>query len=573
MLFVICLVFLSTMSWACAESTDRVDSLAAGRLESSPAALRHAKIGRLWLLSLSGANARYRVSIPEDASLQIAFGVRAPDRRPLSAHFSVVLERDGHVVAGTERSISRAGAPWREMRLDLAELAGWSGDLVLRARSSRPDADLVWAVPRLIRNLRDDRPNIVLLSLDTLSARHVGAYGYDRNTTPFLDELSRRAVLFRWPVASSTWTLPSHASMFTGLHPGRHGASSGKSRLADELDLLSEKLWRAGYNTASISGGGFVDPTFGFAQGFDYAHAWDQGARQDQFEHSLDLVERWLGRPRDGPYLLFLHTYQVHQPFTPPEKYRGGLVRHPDMAESWALTDIDAETGELPKGVAAEHVSDLYDAEIRYTDDLLRRLVELLAASGEPTCLVVTSDHGEQFAEHDGWGHGGMVYDEVTHVPLVIDCPGYEPRTVEMPVSLVDIAPTLAELAGVPEMGAQLDGISLVPALSGAPLDVGRAVWVDSYLGPNGPPRIVAARTRDHKLIHNLESGAWELYDLSDDPAEQRNRFSEDHPVVAQLQPYVERLSALRSTPAGSSEPTEVDPELAETLRALGYLE
>lgn len=310
----------------------------------------------------------------------------------------------------------------------------------------------------------------ILISIDALRADHLGVYGYPKPTSPFVDELARRATVFDHAFAQVPSTLPSHMSMFTGLYPAEHGVFPPSAVLAPEIRTLPELLFHAGFRTAGHTEGGYVQGGYGFSRGFG---EWSDTPYADDAD-----VERTFGRGaaflksvRPGErFFLFLHTYTVHDPYWPPERYRrmfwpgppppgAGEPTGPHFA---AVNNGLAEVS--PQAV--EYYQALYDASIRYLDDRLRQLFADLEASGlaADTTVLLTSDHGEEFLEHGKLVHT-QIYPECLRIPLIVVHPAQrEGLRIGRIAQTIDFAPTLYDLAGVaPPQG--LSGKSLAPLL------------------------------------------------------------------------------------------------------------
>ncbi len=310
----------------------------------------------------------------------------------------------------------------------------------------------------------------ILISIDALRADHLGLYGYPRPTSPFLDELAARSTVFDHAFAQVPSTLPSHMSMFTGLYPAEHGVFPPSSVLAPEIRTLPEVLLHAGFRTAGHTEGGYVQGGYGFARGFG---EWSDTPYDDDTN-----VERTFGRGvaflksvRPGErFFLFLHSYVVHDPYWPPEKYRkmfwpgppppgAGEPSGPHFA---AVNNGLAEAS--PEAVA--YFKALYDASIRYVDDRLRQLFADLEASGlaADTTVILTADHGEEFLEHGKLVHT-QIYPECLHIPLIVVHPAQRAGLrIGRLAQTIDFAPTIYDLAGVtPPPG--LSGASLKPLL------------------------------------------------------------------------------------------------------------
>ena len=213
---------------------------------------------------------------------------------------------------------------WIDLRASLGPVAGKSGSIVLESRSpanaTTEIAEGVWTSPAWIRGTRGAQPNLVLISIDTLRADHVGRYGYERDTTPSLDAMTSEGVLFKNASSAASWTLPSHASLLTGLHPSRHGAIRPDTPLLPSLETLADWLARLGYETAGFVGGIYVSATRGFDQGFDrYVDPGFFTLRPHvRFDVQVAQAKEWMSARIDRPFFVFLHTYQVRIPYQPP---------------------------------------------------------------------------------------------------------------------------------------------------------------------------------------------------------------------------------------------------------------
>jgi arylsulfatase A-like enzyme len=311
----------------------------------------------------------------------------------------------------------------------------------------------------------------ILISIDALRADHLGAYGYPRPTSPFLDELASRSTLFERAYAQVPSTLPSHISMFTGLYPAEHGVYPPSSVLAAEIRTLPEVLLQAGFRTSGHSEGGYVQGGYGFDRGFG---EWTDSAYTSDTD-----VERTFGRGVDflnsvrpgERFFLFLHTYSVHDPYSPPARYRELFWSGPPPAGAgepdgphFAAINAGREKT-TPEAVA--YFEALYDGSIRYLDDVLRGFFAELEKSGlaRETTVIFTSDHGEEFLEHGRLAHT-QIYPEGLHIPLIVAHPGQSRGArVGRLVQTVDFAPTIYDLSGVAPP-PQLSGVSLVPLLA-----------------------------------------------------------------------------------------------------------
>jgi len=404
---------------------------------------------------------------------------------------------DGAVTQATPLPAGDDATAWIDRTLALGALSGRRLRFTFTSESGGQNADVVAiGAPLLrLRRARDARWNVVLVSLDTVRADHLSAHGYPRPTTPHLDALARESAWFRCASSTSSYTLPAHASLMTAQLPTRHGAHSerpGSNRIrAERSDLLALSLRDAGWLNAAFTGGVYLRPGFGFAQGFDRYDSLDlalppetnrgraepragdaafnaraRGGRP--WSHALD----WLRAHDDAPFLLFLHTYLVHEYVAAP----GHEARFLGSCESGlARGDLrfirDRTLKEKPSSADLQRYVDAYDAALHEADARVGELLATLRETGleERTIVIVTSDHGEEFLDHGGVNHGRTLHEEMVRVPLMIRVPGMAAREIAAPVSLVDVVPTLFELLSLPARHEQ-DGRSLLPLMRGEAL-------------------------------------------------------------------------------------------------------
>ena len=386
----------------------------------------------------------------------------------------------------------------------------------------------------------DRPPNVLLVSIDTLRTDRLGCYGYTRDTTPALDCFAHeRTVRFAHAVAEAPWTLPSHVTMLTGLHPLTHGVRRPDQAPSDEVALLAERL-RGSHYSFAVTDGGWISETWGFARGFDSFHARDQ-----EIERAVEQVVEYVRHRRDkGPWFGFLHTYDVHCPYDPPPAYAGRFASADaepiEVAGRCGNPDFNAL--QLTSG-QARYLSDRYDEDVRRVDDALAVLFAALDALDlwRDTVVIVTSDHGEEFLEHGQIGHERTLSPEVLSIPLLIAAPGVAPGVAEEVVGLADLVPTVLELIGR-ERPDRLDGRSLVPLLHGEP-DTARTGWVLSELG-----------WQVERLVRTTSVGREEI-----------------EPIATVVDPN-ELLKLRAEMLASGYKPRSVDPtRQAAELRALGY--
>ncbi len=352
---------------------------------------------------------------------------------------------------------------------------------------------------------------IILISLDTLSAEHLGLYGYHRDTSPFLDRLSERAVVFDNAIVQLPGTLPSHMSIFTGLYPSEHDVFPVDSVLSEEIPTFPELLKAGGYRTAGHTENGYVSGRYGFSRGFD---EWDDERFPLWYGGDTFLVRglRFLeSLAPDERFFLFLHTYAVHDPYNPPKDCQAGFWQGapPEAAPPPSSETLLAHNQGLitVSPEIADYFRALYDEEIRCLDGFLERFFADLDGLGilKDSLVIITADHGEEFLEHGKLGHD-QIYNENLHVPLIMVFPGQEHgvRVGEV-VESIDIMPTILEFAGIvaPE---HISGRSLAPlAMGGESLLDGKA-YSRSFRASGHEERSLYER-QDGELFHLLSLG------------------------------------------------------------------
>lgn len=481
---------------------------------------------------------------------------------------------------------------WQTHSLDLDSFAGSTVEVSLDKshsgeRSGAEYYDFVatdlafWAQPILRSPSPGSRqlPNIVLISVDTLRADHLGFMGYSRDTSPVFDRAAAEGVVFRSCFSPASWTLPAHHSILSGMWPQRHGAvlfAPGNRLLGAMRNTSAAGIFRdAGYATAAFTDGGHVAGQYGFAEGFELY-------RESPRRSVVTVVEsarQWVAEHGENPFFLFVHTYEPHTPYE---------------------DDYFVQAESLEAATEAVQKVARYDGDIRKADEYLGKLWEDLRRLSEtrPTWVVLTSDHGEEFGDREGGDttscpadHGHTLYDELLHVPLVFEGLGVGGTVIDTPVRSVDILPTLLDYAGLP-IPEGVDGRSLRFLMEGG-TEPPRPVLAEALA--RGPDR-AAVRTPEFKYIRRLSHGKYarlekscwkgtpdeELYDLASDPKEHRNlaldarRTADTRLQMETARGLFETLVSGRSLPP----PLEVDPSVADTsqetmdrLRALGYIE
>lgn len=412
-------------------------------------------------------------------------------------------------------------------------------------------------------------PDVVVIIVDTLRADRLGLHGHDRPTDPALVELARDGIWYQAAQAPAPWTTPSMAGALTGRHPARLGFRSRPLRLPPQSVLISEILQDAGWSTHGIVSNLIAGSTVGFDQGFD---TFDEGdARGEQHVSSRSLTDKALARLGQAgrrPMLLWVHYFDPHLSFMDHDEVSWAAPGAVGRARSGMTAPELKEITEDLSDPERDHLTTLYDEEIRHTLDHIARLIEGLEASGryDDALVVFFADHGEAFAERTEtpWiGHGIALWQELLHVPLVVKLPGNTRggTVVEQPVGLLDLAPTVAAATGVP-WPAPLDGLSLLSDLPARAL-ISETRHPDAWLR--------SAFDGRHKLVSDMLTGQAELFDLARDPLEASDLRHEQPELHQRLLEALDTFDAQLSDPTTAGEITFSEGD-AEMLRALGYI-
>lgn len=394
-------------------------------------------------------------------------------------------------------------------------------------------------------------PNVVVFTIDTLRADHLGCYGYKGIRTPNIDRLAGESVFFERAYTAVPVTLPSHSAMFTGTYPplsGMHDFSANV--LSSQQPTLASVLKQNGYATGAVVASAVLDSRFGLNQGFDfYYDHFDfsrlQESNLDEMERPGNLVAdetlKWLADNYQKKFFLWMHLYDPHYPYRPPAPFD------------------------------KEYASEPYDGEIAFADSQMGRIIEFLKAKGlySNTLIVLAGDHGEGLGEHGEKTHGFFIYNSTLHVPFMIHLPAGSARRVPTPVSLADLMPTvLAALNIAPPTRVQ--GQSLLPEMAGASSLGDRPLYSETFL-----PRLhfnwSELRGAQNASYHFIDAPRPELYDLRSDPGEQKNLFAEKKAVSEEMRAKLNALVRAYSASQELAQKTGLDPALMERLKSLGY--
>lgn len=569
------------------------------------------------------------IEVPDQPFLEFSISVRPPAEPPRGVvRFAVHLDAGGEETPVFQEDVRvRSGTAWRARRINLA---AWSGERVRLRFVAEPgdpgrfpgDCRVAWGNPTIATSgFRADgsRPSIVVLLVDTLRRDYLGLYGFHGSISPNLDWLARESAVIDNAYSQAPWTKPSVASLFTSMYPDVHGLDNHEGlfgrRAADALTTgvlpsqavtMAEAFRDAGYRTAAFVANPWLDPHYGFDQGFDLYRI------EPKMESILGGARKWIrGEASAGrPFFLYLHFMDVHGPYDAPEEDFEAMMpsqsldvfERPPLAALTSLppylrtipwfSNEDLETGGGARAASGfgglvdfrlQHSRTLrarYAANVRDFDRRIAPFLNELRSSewNERTIVVLTSDHGEELLEHGGWDHGFTLYDDQIRVPLLIRLPRAKgARRLSSPMNLIDLMPTLLAMAGV-KAPPGAEGRDLSPRLL-AGVEVGSD---DSH---NGPPSfttismatkhregVYAVRTERYKLILDSESGVASLFDLATDPGEYRDLSSTDEARVRGLERLLSRHLADARTRALSPELTSIPDALQKRLESLGYL-
>ena len=520
----------------------------------------------------AGTDWRLRLEAAADGDAEATVVELGPEQLTGPIEMELPTRRTGQRARVSLAAFSNlsSNAPPAGLTLDLPEVVSQDEQLADLLAAREREATSRLPAP-------GDGPNILVYMIDTLRADHLGAYGYERATSPNIDALAADGTLFLNAIAQSPWTKPSVASVLTGLNPQIHGVNGRKDALSLEATTLAELLWDAGYYTGAIYTNGNLSH-MGLGQGYkDYEHLRERMTRSIHVlsDELNEQAFRWLDRrDKAKPFFLYLHATDPHSPYTPPDGYleRLGLeVVDPDAGLSEKVREL--KRGEVDEQQLADLVA-LYDAEIRFNDEQFGRLIAELKRQGlyDSTLILVVSDHGEEFFDHGWWQHGKTLYQEQLGVPLIVRFPNGEGagNSIEAIAQHIDIVPTILDVAGV-EMPEGLTGRSLRGLLSGVPgEDLVQAV---SYLDMDNREAESVTSAIGKLILHHYDIGQGELlFDLSTDPDELVNLVDE-RPVIAGYLQQAMRAFDLAQEIRLTPDEGEIPPELMERLRAVGYFD
>ena len=532
-------------------------------------------------------------AVPDPCILETAIGMEPFIKEIFDGDVSFALSltgEDGRDTLLFERHIAlsdwnKRKAAWEEVKIDLSPYSGKEikivfaksaghGERLREVEDLLPIDFMYWAKPHIRPKRLEGKPNVILVSLDTVRADHLGLLGYHRETSLNLDKLARQGCFFTTAVSQAPWTCPSHFSIFTAVYPRVHEAIQPSHVFPrhwnPSLPTMASILREEGYLTGAFTGYGSISAQFGFLKGFDFYN--ESGPYRSDIENVFGKALPWLRRNADRTFFLFIHTYEPHHPY---------------------ISDYFAKREGIQKSDETAWRTAHYDGDIRTADSYVGKLMAELDALGLTgnTLLIVTSDHGEDLEgtrnppdAHLKTGHGYNLYDEMLLVPLILRGPGIAPREkgIEHQIRLIDILPTVLDYLEYPLVNG-LQGRSFRPMIEGT--DKRDKPALSEAVGFGFPRESI--RHNGFKYVHRFSDEpvgpfwvgkppVYELYDLAADPGERNNIATENEEAATQYQKLMGALFG--QPPRTGAEPEDAartwdeDPELIEALKNLGYL-
>jgi len=470
--------------------------------------------------------------------------------------------------------LPRAGS-WLQRRRTIIVTTALPCLLVLLAAAA-------WFGTQPLRS-RQAEPSFVMIMVDCLRPDHLGCYGYTRDTSPTIDALAKVGWHYERAYAAAPWTKPSIASVFSSLSSADHGLVSPDHSASDQMLLLAEVLRNAGYKNFFINNGNlFLKKEFNLHQGF---HSYDYLPQRTR--SAADLVQAFLGRVAgigQEKFFAYLHYMDVHVPYRLNRhntRYAEKIIKPYVPGNRATQLNELREPGDVTPQLR-QYFQDLYDGQIRFVDDSIRALIQGLDSLGrlDTTIFIITADHGEEFWDHGSTEHGHSLYNELLHVPLIIVGSSIDAQRIAEPVSLIDIMPTLLDLAGIPSAHLDLKGVSVKPGSEALSAD--RPLYASGTL--YGPESYCLMQA-DRKLIYRSsdDRGKWtlkgpypdmgyQLFNLAQDPGEQQDLAAtkEVPPVLdRQLADYI--LSSPKIIPPQTVH--VAGKEMRRQLESLGYVQ
>lgn len=552
------------------------------------------------------------LNIPPNAVLEFGYGIlnefkNLESEQPIQ--FRLLLER-----SDKEETLFSKTINWEttkdiiQEKIDLSPFAGSKVRLSFQTNDLNPGSKKensphivpVWVNPLIYQIPETNQTNIILISLDTVRPDHLGCYGYQRNTSPAIDRLAADGVLFKNTYSTTSWTLPGHVSLLTSLNCLNHQVYFPLQKMNPDMLTLADILRTEQFYCAAFTGGGYLSETYGFSKGFDTYQEiklrGNQAIRLDEAERLAQLASRWLEDNKDKNFFLFLHTYQPHDPYANLSPSGKEFLKEDaewDQVKMEPLFNGKSRFDTQISEKAKQNIIALYDGEIKYTDvffvqPILDKLKEL--GLYEKSLIILTSDHGEEFFDHEAWLHDHSLYDEGIRIPLIVKLPDaeYKGSQIEKIARITDIMPTILEQMEIKTSYKQFDGASLFPLLNGKEKTQRTFVSDLALREFKIAPTVISINKDNFKFIlnkkisspyakrvaRNFDGSQIELYDLKKDPRETKNLAANIayREMCFELLVDINRLYEQADKMKKEKDEVTLDQSLRERLKALGYI-
>lgn len=557
---------------------------------------------KIVLLSPSITKIQIKIKIPKNCILEFGYGfLRNKNSNNIKIKFITKIKtksKTAEIFSSIQQSNNLQNFKYKNINLN--KFAG--KNVIIEFISQQIDTNLndystipVWINPILYTH--NTKPNIILISIDTLRADHLGCYGYKRDTSPNIDSFAKEAIVFKNAYSSTAWTLPAHVSLFTALSTNKHNVYLSFQKIPPNIKLLTNYLRQKQYYTAAFTGGGYVGYNYGFGKGFDFYKDFDTKGDlalcSDEADILYKLAEKWLEKNQNKKFFLFLHTYQPHDPYLNPSNLKKLFSNKNDKWNEIFLSRIFANVNRYQTNFSEQeknNIINLYDSEIRYTDEyfikpLLKKLKDLNLYDN--SLIIILSDHGEEFYDHNSWLHGHTLYNEAIKIPLIIKFPkkSIKNKEINTTVNLIDLMPTILDYSDISYKSTTIDGKSLLEIVKGKNKR-DRTFISDLAFNDikNIYPIAVTTKMNNYKLIAHIlvqsphinkiyyKNFYIELFDIQKDPKEKNNlmRYSTYYPIADSMLLSINNY--LSNIKIKDIDNVKIDQELYERLKALGYI-
>lgn len=411
---------------------------------------------------------------------------------------------------------------------------------------------------------KPNSPNIIFICIDALRADHLGCYGYDRNTSPFLDQLAEKSILFQKTITQSSWTKTSVATFMTSKFQTLTDVAEDEDKLSLNVITLAEVLKNNGYTTVGYVSNPWLKTRFGFSQGFDYYN--EDSVKTLRVE--AEEVCKYISKVKNNTFFLYVHFMDVHNPYDPPSRFKDAFTKNLKgrfVYNDGPMPDISVDDLKYTKG--------LYDGEIRFVDDKIKHIFNFLEDQKllKNTVVIINSDHGDEFLEHGGMGHGTTLYNELLFVPLIF-VPNSDMMAahsvIDSYVRNIDIFPTILDVADIP-IKNPIDGRSLYSVMNGDEENHSRNIVLSRVKSKSTKDELHSIYEGDFKYIFNSTQGTSHLFNLEKDFWEKEDLSEMDSGTTLEMQNKV--IDYLSRT-ITNREKTKIDKETLEQLKSLGYI-